>query len=62
MFCNQPKADTTVPVPVRKAPSLPNLSAEIRSLYPEMKGFSLAPSVVQRLDSLQADSLKLMIE
>ena len=41
--------------------SLPDLKAEIQSLYPDMKDFTLSQSVVQSLDTVRFDTVTLFI-
>lgn len=60
VFKKEKQADT-VAAPVRKIDlPIPNLSAELKSLYPEMVNYSLSQSVVYHLDSAKNDTLTLL--
>jgi uncharacterized hydrophobic protein (TIGR00271 family) len=61
VFSNKQQGDSLFGYTNKLEMPLPDLKAEIKSLYPDMKDFTLSQSVVQRLDTLRFDTVTLFI-
>ncbi|MCU7549282.1 TIGR00341 family protein [Chitinophagaceae bacterium LB-8] len=61
VFSNRKLGDTTSSFSNKLEMPLPDLKTEIKSLYPDMKDFSLSQSVVQRLDTVHFDTVTLFV-
>lgn len=61
VFSKQDMKDTTTSILNKMEKPLPDLKNELRSLYPDIKSFSLSHTVVKRIDSLRLDTITLFV-
>lgn len=59
VFSSKQQSDTIKIVPNKLERPLPDLKKELRSLYPELKSFSLTQSIINRIDTLRNDTVTL---